>query len=128
MGKLPEERPGLVVPDVMIKRVFTPPSLVKRIAAKRGLPKEEVEEALRYNIMTVKQFAKITGTTINTVHQKFKGYKLRNGRMRYHLLVCYPFGPDSFKFIFRERKAQAMIERSVKWMPAKELQENNQNQ
>lgn len=120
--KDPLFRPGMFVENVEIQRVYNKASLIKRISIIRELPYNDVEHALRYNVMTVAQFAMITGTVTNTVHQLLKGYpvkrKGRKGmRMKYALRTCQPFNRELLtKFIYRDKKAQLRIEKSVNFI------------
>lgn len=100
------------VKDVIIKRVKTTDALLAKIVAVHGIPLTKVEKALRYNVITIHDFALVTGRKTNNIHQKIRGYA-RQGKIHYPLNICDPFDSLYLKFVYRNIKAEKMIYESA---------------
>lgn len=106
-----------LIEDVVVKEVITLPSTIKRLAVKRDVTITEIREVLRYNILSAKQLAFVTGTTVATVMAMAKPkYYHGSKKVETKLDYCFPFPiPEevSFKFIFRNKRCEDFIMQSL---------------
>ena len=98
----------IVAQSVECRFVKTEPTLIEKIAIKRGLPELVVKSMMRYNVFTVNQFVSLTGLPVSTVTNKTRP-SILNGQIYFELDSVYPFqdaegtGP---KFILRNDKSE----------------------
>jgi hypothetical protein len=102
---------GVNIEDVAVQRVKIDQKLVDAIVYEQRLDEGYVTRILRYNVIPIRAYAKITGTSINNIHQKLRGYTKSDGEITFRLNSCTPFEDVHEKFIFRNPKAQLFIEK-----------------
>ena len=106
------ERLGLV--KLQVKLVRKDEELISIIMQKRGLTEEKkdsIAEMLRYNILTVEQFADLTGLAVSSITNKTRpSYK--DDVLITELDYCYPYSSlkkDGPKFVVRNEKAERYL-------------------
>jgi hypothetical protein len=102
---------GGFIPNVQIKGYKNSKYLIANIVHEQKLSTKEVENMLRYNIITVRNLAIVTGLTQNNISMKVRGRVVGNDQIRYFLNTCDPFNDPFLKFIYRNAKCQDLIEK-----------------
>ncbi len=102
---------GAFIDNVVISNYKTPHNLIVKIAEKHELPYSKVKQMLRYNVLTIKQLALVTGMTVNHVHGRLNGNVRKGNKIHYTLNSCNPFDELYLKFIYRNPKCQSLIEK-----------------
>jgi hypothetical protein len=102
-----EEKIGLIK-DIECRFVKTDPETIDAIALKRTIDADIVRRMMRYNMFTIRQFAKLTGVTVSHILNK-TSVSVINGIIGTELDYCYPFRDTDMegpKFIVRNEKAE----------------------
>lgn len=87
------------------------PELIDRIHQRTSIEPEIIRNILRYNILTINQFAKLAKLSVSNVLNKTRA-SVVNGDVGTELDFCYPFSDDENdgpKFIFRNEKAEKYL-------------------
>lgn len=104
-----QEKLNGIIPNVIVKEFETDPELIELIVKKRKLPKQQVEDMLRHNVLTVRQVADLSGKTIGYINNISNGYY----RGIFELNACFPFpqsvGPQ--KMIYRNSKCELWLKK-----------------
>ena len=115
---------GVFIEDVTVEILPIKDELVAAIMYKQRLDEDYIRAVLKYNVIPIKAFALITGTTINNVHQKLRGTPNNNGEISYALNPCIPFKDMHEKFVYRNPKAQNFIEKKNNYESELESQQS----